>query len=92
MCKIPVRVIANASRRGVISFCDGVLKIKVMAPADGGRANAEILEFLGKKLGAKNIFIVSGQRSRNKVIDFGDDFSLKFILDKLFSDDPLRTE
>ncbi|MDR1413904.1 MAG: DUF167 domain-containing protein [Puniceicoccales bacterium] len=83
MCKIFVRVIPNAARTEVISFCNGILKIKVIAPPDDGRANEALLAFLAKKLKIKTISIASGLRSRNKVLDFGEKFSSENIINML---------
>ena len=55
MCKIPVRVVPNSSRTSIISFIDGVLKVKVMEPPEDGRANRAVIKLLSKKIGIKNI-------------------------------------
>ncbi|MDR1401350.1 MAG: DUF167 domain-containing protein [Puniceicoccales bacterium] len=83
MCKIFVRVIPNASRTEVVSFCNDILKVKVMAPADSGRANEALVNFLVKQLKIKTISIASGLRSRNKILDFGEKFSSEEIVNML---------
>lgn len=80
-----IRVIPNASRSEIVGWMDDeVLKIKVSAPPEGGRANREVCDLLGKKLGLnrKNLRIVSGETSRNKLIEVKDVESshLKFCL------------
>ena len=65
-----VRVIPRASRSGIAGCIDGVLKIKLSsAPADGA-ANEELVKLLAKSLGVptRSVEIVSGQRSRKKII------------------------
>lgn len=48
----------------------GAIKIKVRAPAVGGKANAALLRFLGTKLkiSEARIALQRGQRSRKKLI------------------------
>ncbi|MDR2738201.1 MAG: DUF167 domain-containing protein [Puniceicoccales bacterium] len=84
MCRIPVRVIPNASRTEVVSFCDGILRIRIMEPPDDNRANGALVKFLSKKLGVKTISVVCGLRTRNKVVDFGEGVSQTFVIDRLF--------
>lgn len=63
-----VRVIPNAKSFGV-SFEQGLLKARVCAPAEGGRANEELVKKLSKLVGTK-ISIVRGMKSREKEIVF----------------------
>jgi uncharacterized protein (TIGR00251 family) len=56
-------------------MADGTYKIRVAAPAEGGRANAELIRFLkkgmkaaGAGVSAGEIVIVSGQTDRVKLI------------------------
>ena len=84
MCKIPVRVVPNSSRTSVVSFIDGVLKVKVMEPPEDGRANRAVIRLLSKKVGIKGIKLCSGEHSRDKVLDFGDDVQEETVISKLF--------
>ena len=68
---LSVRVTPGAKRSAV----DGIwnethIKIALQAPAVDGKANEALIEFLSKMLDVKkkNIFIVTGQTSRCKVI------------------------
>jgi uncharacterized protein (TIGR00251 family) len=61
-----VRVIPNAKGFS-ISLENGALKIRVRAPAEGGRANGELEKALSKKLG-KKVSITKGFKSREKEI------------------------
>ncbi|MDR1173221.1 MAG: DUF167 domain-containing protein [Puniceicoccales bacterium] len=83
MCKISVRIVPNASHTHIVELCEGVLRIRVMEPAEGNRANEALIKFLSKKLKIKTICIVSGLRAKNKVLDFGNDFTSEQILDRL---------
>ena len=84
MCKIPVRVVPNSSRTSIVSFIDGVLKVKVMEPPEDGRANRAVVRLLSKKVGIKSIKLCFGEHSRDKVVDFGDDVQEETIISKLF--------
>jgi uncharacterized protein (TIGR00251 family) len=83
MCKISVRVIPNSSRTEIISFYGGILKIKIMEPPNDDRANSALIKFLSKKLGIKTISVVCGLRTRNKIVDFGEDISEECVIERL---------
>ena len=61
-----VRAVPNAKNFGV-AFENGILKIRVRAPAEGGRANGELEKSLSKFLG-KKVKITKGFKSRKKEI------------------------
>lgn len=69
-CVLAVRAIPNASRSQVVGWHAGALKVKVMAPPEGGRANKEIESLLARVLGvsARSVSVVSGNTSREKQI------------------------
>ena len=58
-----VKIVPSSSRTAVCGLLDGVLKIKVSAPPEKGKANRCLFEFLAKQLGVKKnaIKIVSGK-------------------------------
>ncbi len=69
MAEFCVRVVPNASRAAVVGrMADGVLKVKVCAPPEGGRANDAVVELLADIFGVprRAVSILSGQSSRNK--------------------------
>jgi uncharacterized protein (TIGR00251 family) len=68
--EIKIRVIPNAKRPEIIKLEDGSLKIKLNCPAEGGRANKELISVLSKhyKIAKSKIKIISGEKSRNKTI------------------------
>ena len=70
--RVHVKVHPSASKNEIVSFEEGVLKVKVAAPPVRGRANAELVNFLAKSLGLSRtqISIVSGATSRDKVVAF----------------------
>jgi uncharacterized protein (TIGR00251 family) len=69
--RIPLRVQASARHDEVVAVRDGVLLIRVAAPAVDGRANESLRRLVAKRLGIPKsaITIVHGHRSRDKVIE-----------------------
>jgi len=63
---LKVRVTPNA-KRFEIRFENGLLKARVRAPPEGGRANEELARELSKIFGLK-AFIVKGLKSRDKQV------------------------
>ena len=57
-----VKVVAGSSRTAVCGLLDGMLKVKVAAAAEKGKANDCLIGFLAEKLGVKKkaIEIVKG--------------------------------
>ncbi len=69
--RLSVRVTPGAKRSALDGqWNDTHLKIALQAPAVDGKANEALIEFLSKRLEVKkkNIFIVTGQTSRYKII------------------------
>lgn len=73
--KINLKIVPNSSKNeicGIILGADGqqMLKIKVTAIADDGKANKELIAFLARECGLpkSNIEIISGKTARNKKI------------------------
>jgi uncharacterized protein (TIGR00251 family) len=68
--KLHVRVYPNADRNEVVSFTDGILRVKVSAPPVKGMANTELVWFLSELLNTSRyaISIVKGYTSRNKSV------------------------
>ncbi len=57
------RVVASSSRTALCGLLDGMLKVKVAAAAEKGKANDCLIRFLAAKLGVKKkaIEIVKGK-------------------------------
>ena len=68
--KLALKVHPGARRNLVVSVTPDLVDIKVAAPADKGRANAELVRFLAEALGISKsaISIVRGGFSRNKLV------------------------
>ena len=70
LTRLPVRVTPHASRNEITGFKDGVLHIRIAAPPDKGKANTELLAYLGRVLdiGRSSLHLIKGHTRRNKVI------------------------
>ena len=64
-----VKVIPNASKTEIREITAYTIKIAVAAPPDKNKANKELLRFL-KKETRKSAILVSGEKSREKVVRF----------------------
>lgn len=73
---LTVRVRPGAKETMITEFlADGTVKIDLAAPAEDGKANAELVRFVAEKHGVskENVRIVSGMRSRKKLIRITDE-------------------
>lgn len=63
-----LKVIPNASSDTIIGWCGDVLKIKVQAPPEDGRANRALVKLLAEhfKVPKRSIVILAGEKSREK--------------------------
>lgn len=68
MAEIAVKVVPNASRAQIVGFREGVLKVRVAAPPEAGRANRALEELLAAALGLKRaaVVVASGHGSPRK--------------------------
>ncbi len=66
-----VRLQPRASRNSVMGIFDNSVKICLTTPPVDGKANAACIEFLAGIFGVakKQVKIVSGDKSRNKIIE-----------------------
>jgi len=65
---VSVRVVPGARATEIAVVSAGVLRIRVAAPAVGGKANEALLGFLARQLGlrARDLVLLSGEKSRLK--------------------------
>ena len=65
-----VRASPGAKRSAVVGRYGGGWKISIAAPAEGGRANSELVRLLAAVLEVpeRSVSIVSGSRSRDKKV------------------------
>jgi len=64
------KIVPGSSRTAICGVLDGMLKVRVSAPAEKGKANKCLVEVLSKKLGVRKnaVRIVSGQTSPIKQV------------------------
>lgn len=69
--KLSVRVTPNAKRDEIVGWRGEVLRVKVRAPAVGGRANAALTDLLAEtlRIPRSSISILSGAASRMKILE-----------------------
>jgi uncharacterized protein len=70
LTKLTVKITSNAPRNQISGVVNGILRIKIAAPPDKGKANEEMVDFLSKNLRIRKneIQILRGHTSRNKLI------------------------
>ena len=66
-----IKVEPRSSGKGIAGVLGEIIKVKLHAPPVGGAANEELIEVLSEELKVKKrvIKIISGQSSKNKVIE-----------------------
>jgi uncharacterized protein (TIGR00251 family) len=67
---IKIKVEPRSSKSEIVGAYGDALKVKLTSPPVEGKANKELIELLSKKLKVrkKDIEIISGQSSKNKVV------------------------
>ena len=72
--RIKVKVQPNARHNQIVGFTAGVLKLRIAAPPDKGKANKELIDFLSNILDVQKerITIVKGETAHNKLVAFKD--------------------
>lgn len=70
--RISVKVKPRSSRERVEGWTDNTLVVRLTSPPVEGAANNSLIRLLAKKTGLarSNIRIVSGEKGRNKVVEF----------------------
>ena len=68
--KCNLKVTANASQNIVAKIKDGVLKVRVTATPEDGKANDAVIKLLSRewKISASSMAIISGQSKRHKML------------------------
>jgi uncharacterized protein (TIGR00251 family) len=69
--RLMFRVVPSAGRSEIVGRYGDAWKVRVGAAPERGRANAELLNVLAKRLGvrAAELSIVSGHSARDKVVE-----------------------
>jgi uncharacterized protein (TIGR00251 family) len=64
-----VKVIPRSAKTEIVgTMADGTLKIRIAAPPEKGKANAELIRFLAAHYGASRVEIVSGHTAALKMV------------------------
>ena len=68
--RLSVRVSPNAPRDEIAGFAEGVLRVRVAAPPEKGKANRELVDLLSRELDIPRslVRLVSGESARHKVV------------------------
>jgi hypothetical protein len=84
--KIAVQISPGASKNEINGMLNDVLRIKIAAPPEKGKANKELIDYLSHLLDIRKdrLDIVKGHTSKNKLISV-DGLSKVSILEKLLS-------
>ncbi len=71
MVKLEVEVTPRARRAGVVGRRGDVLKVRVAAPPEGGRANEELIKIVADFLGVPraSVTVAKGAAARRKLLD-----------------------
>ena len=79
---LDLRIQPGARRSEVVGPLGTALKIRVAAPADDGRANAELVRMVAERLGVprRDVRIVRGGSNRDKTVEVTGDVSLADLL------------
>jgi len=63
-----VWVVPNASRDEIVGPHDEMLKVKVAAPPEGGKANRKVARLVASAVGGRRGALIDGESSRRKAI------------------------
>jgi uncharacterized protein (TIGR00251 family) len=61
-------VVPGASRSEIAGVLGDRLKVRVAAPPEGGKANRALVELLSRWLGVRDVEIVAGLSSAEKIV------------------------
>jgi uncharacterized protein (TIGR00251 family) len=85
--KLPIKVIPASSQNKVMDFREGVLRVKVSAPPEKGKANKAVIRLLSEFFGVdpSKVIVSSGGANPRKIIEIveSDDEALQRRLGKL---------
>ncbi len=59
-------VVPGAARTEIVGLYDGALRVRVSAPAEGGKANRAAARAIARALGGRRAEVIAGAGSRRK--------------------------
>ncbi len=65
---VDVWVVPGASRDEVTGLHDGALRVRVAAPAEGGKANRSVARLIARAFGPRRARVVAGHTARRKQV------------------------
>lgn len=65
---IKVKVTPNSKKNSIRGFFDNILYLKISKPPSDNKANEELIKFLEEIFLVKGVKIVSGEKTREKLI------------------------
>lgn len=65
--RLKLSVKPNTKKNEITGIVKDIIKINIKAPAENNKANIEIIKFFAKYLN-KKVFIISGLKSKNKIL------------------------
>ena len=70
-CRLEIKAVPNAPKSEVVGWLGDSLKVRIHAPPEEGKANAELCSFLAKILGLPKgaVRLGRGASSRSKVLE-----------------------
>ena len=66
--ELDVKVVPGASRTEIVGPLGNRLKVRVAAPAEGGKANRALVKVLSEWLRTRDVEIVAGRSSAEKTV------------------------
>jgi uncharacterized protein (TIGR00251 family) len=71
LTRLRLRVAPGATRAGVVGRHGAAWKVRVTAPAEGGRANDAVVRLLAETFAVPrtSVTLVSGRSARDKIVD-----------------------
>lgn len=72
--ELQIRAVPGSKSSEIKDVWNGKLRVRIAAPAEDGKANKELIDFLAQFFGVSksSISIVSGEKSRDKTIVISD--------------------
>jgi uncharacterized protein len=80
-----IKIVPSSGRQQIVLDKSGLLKCFLKSAAENGKANAELIKFLAKKLKIiqDDVSILVGKKVRRKRIKINQDISFDGLLEKL---------